>query len=44
VARCGVPKGRKFEPTLETLEEWNEYLERYCVPINNQDQAPVLGG
>jgi hypothetical protein len=24
----GVPKGRKFEPTFETLEEWNDYLER----------------
>ena len=29
-------RGESSNQLLETLEEWNDYLERYCVPINNQ--------
>ena len=36
-------KGESSNQLFKTLEEWNDYLERYCVPINNRDQAPVLG-
>jgi hypothetical protein len=36
-------RGESSNQLLETLEEWDDYLERYCVAINNRDQAPVLG-
>ncbi len=29
-------RGESSNQLLETLEEWNDYLERQCVPINIQ--------
>jgi len=36
-------RGESSNQLFKTVEEWNDYLERYGVTINNRDQAPVLG-